>query len=163
MKTLFALLLAALAVSPCAAQRRDTSWTQTAAASIDSVDAVSRPPASRRIFTRTLTGALGFAVLGSIGGIAGYQATYRNDGGEDPGLSGLLLGAAAGGFTGAALAAALPEQGARCSYGTRAARGLLGAVAATGVYIVAGAGGFGEVVLTFPIGIPLAAAVLADC
>lgn len=159
MKILLALLLVVLAVSPSTAQRRDTSWTPTQADTV----AATRPAKAGRIFNRTMTGVLGFALVGTAGGVAGYQATYRTEGGEDPGLTGLLFGAAIGGATGAALAAALPEHGARCSYTTRAARGLLGAVATSGLYIAAGAGGLGEVVLTFPIGIPLGAAVMADC
>ena len=163
MKILLALLVAVLAVSPSAAQRRDTSWT-AAAPLADTVAApATRPAKAGRVFNRTMMGVLGFAALGAVGGVAGYQATYRTEGGEDPGFGGFLLGAAAGGATGAALAAALPEHGARCSYHARAARGLLGAVATTGIYIAAGAGGLGEVVLTFPIGIPLGAAVMADC
>jgi hypothetical protein len=161
MKILLALLVVVLAASPSAAQRRDTSWT-AAAPPTDTV-AAARPARAGRIFNRTMTGVLGFAVVGVAGGIAGYQATRRTEGGDDPGLGGLLFGAAIGGATGAALAAALPEHGSRCSYRTRAGRGLLGAVAASGIYIAAGAGGLGEVVLTFPIGIPLGAAVMADC
>ncbi len=162
MKIILALLLVVLAVSPSAAQRRDTGTAAQAAPQADTV-ASTRPAAAGRIFNRTMTGVLGFALLGAAGGVAGYQDTYRTEGGEDPGFGGLLLGAAAGGVTGAALAAALPEHGARCSYKTRAARGLLGAVLTSGLYIAAGAGGLGEAVLTFPIGIPLGAAVMADC
>ena len=36
-------------------------------------------------------------------------------------------------------------------------------MAGSGIYIAAGAGGLREIVLTFPVGIPLAAAVMADC
>ncbi|MBD0319230.1 MAG: hypothetical protein ICV87_02785 [Gemmatimonadetes bacterium] len=161
MKTLFALLLCILAVSPAAAQRRDTSWT--AAPVPDTAAAPARRlPAPQRIFNRTMNGVLGLALLGSVGGFTGYQLT-KGEGGEDPGLSGLLLGGVIGGVTGGALGAALPEHGARCPYRTRAARGLLGAFAATGIYIAAGAGGAGRVVVTFPVGIPLGAAVMADC
>lgn len=165
MKILFALLLSVLVLSPAAAQRRDTSWTAAEAAPLADTAAApaKRLAAPLRIFNRTMNGVLGLALLGSVGAFTGYQLTNSTEGGDDPGLSGLLFGAIVGGATGAALGAALPEHGARCSYRTRAAKGLLGAFAATGIYVAAGAGGAGEVALTFPVGIPLGAAVMADC
>jgi hypothetical protein len=71
------------------------------------------------------------ASLGGLGaGLLGYAVLPHSDCDcDDPGLNEFLIGAAVGTVTGAALAAALPKQRSRCSYGKRVVYGLAGALA----------------------------------
>ena len=159
--TLAALLALAL---PASAQRRETALATAAPAGLTEDAALRlRPSPAARIASRGGTAflAMSAGVLG--GGYTGYQLTYRNAGGEDPGLDGLIAGAMVGGTLGAALGAAIPEHGGRCRREERFLRGLLGATATTAAFMLAMRGGAAEVLVAFPIATPLAAAVAADC
>lgn len=97
----------------------------------DSISADHTPtPSTSEVLSRVGAGALG-AGLGALGGGAlGYAMLPRSDCHcDDPGLHEFLVGATVGSVAGAALAAALPAQRSRCSYGRRALYGLLGGMA----------------------------------
>jgi hypothetical protein len=87
-------------------------------------------PSAGEVFGRVGASAIG-ATLGGLGaGLLGYAVLPHSACGcDDPGLNEFLIGAAVGTVTGAALAAALPKQRSRCSYGRRVVYGLAGALA----------------------------------
>jgi hypothetical protein len=87
-------------------------------------------PSAGEVFGRVGLSAIG-ASLGGLGaGLLGYAVLPHSDCDcDDPGLNEFLIGAAVGTVAGAALAAALPKQRSRCSYGKRVVYGLAGALA----------------------------------
>lgn len=87
-------------------------------------------PSTGEVFGRVGAGAIG-ATLGGLGaGLLGYALLPHSDCHcDDPGLNEFLAGAAVGTVVGAALAAALPKQRSRCSYGRRVLYGVAGALA----------------------------------
>jgi hypothetical protein len=98
---------------------------------VDSIDPTPvDTPSAGEVFGRVGSSAIG-ATLGGLGaGLLGYAVLPHSDCGcDDPGLTEFLIGAAVGTVTGAALAAALPKQRSRCSYGRRVVYGLAGALA----------------------------------
>ncbi|HET7622279.1 MAG TPA: hypothetical protein VFK39_10285 [Gemmatimonadaceae bacterium] len=87
-------------------------------------------PSGGEVVGRMGAAAIG-ASLGGLGaGLLGYAVLPHSDCDcDDPGLNEFLIGAAVGTVAGAALAAALPKQRSRCSYGKRVVYGLAGALA----------------------------------
>jgi hypothetical protein len=164
MKALFTLAALLTLALPASAQRREAALA-TAAPSIfaDTTTQRARPSPAARIASRGGSAFLGMGLLTVAGGYAGYQLTYRDAGGEDPGLDGLLVGAVLGGSLGAAVGAALPEHGGRCDRRERFLRGLLGTAATSAAFLAVQQGGAAEVLVAFPIATPLAAAIAADC
>jgi hypothetical protein len=158
--TLAALLSLAL---PASAQRRETALATAAPAVFADSGTGTRPSPAARIASRGGSAFLGMGLLAVAGGYAGYQLTYRDAGGEDPGLDGMLLGAVVGGSLGAALGAALPDHGGRCDRRGRFLRGLLGTAATSAAFLAVQQNGATEVLVAFPIATPLVAAVAADC
>jgi hypothetical protein len=158
--TLAALLSLAL---PASAQRREAALATAAPAVFADTATGTRPSPAARIASRGGSAFLGMGLLTVAGGFAGYQLTYRDAGGEDPGLEGLLVGAVLGGSVGAALGAALPEHGGRCDRRGRFLRGLLGTAATSAAFLALQQGGAAEGLVAFPIATPLVAAIAADC
>jgi hypothetical protein len=95
-------------------------------------------PSAGEVFVRVGLGAAG-AGLGGLGaGLLGYALIPHSDCDcDDPGLREFVIGAAVGMVAGAALAAALPEQRSRCSYGKRVAYGVAGALAGGALGLIA--------------------------
>jgi hypothetical protein len=164
MKALLTLAVLLSLALPASAQRRETPLAAAAPVVLADSGALGvRPSPAGRIASRGGHAFLGMGLLAIAGGYTGYQLTYRDAGGEDPGLDGMLLGAAAGGALGAALGAALPEHGGRCRREERFLRGLLGATATAAAFVAAQRGGATEIVVAYPVATPLVAAIVADC
>jgi hypothetical protein len=87
-------------------------------------------PSGGEVAGRMGAAAIGATLVGLGAGLLGYAVLPGTDCQcDDPGLNKFLIGAAVGTVTGAALAAALPKQRSRCSYGKRVVYGLAGALA----------------------------------
>lgn len=99
-------------------------------------------------------GALGVGALGYAFLPEGHCAC------EDPGLRRALVAAAVGAVAGAALAAALPKQDSRCSYGRRVLYGVLGGVAGGALGFIA-PNDHGRAVF-IPVGAGLGAGVVSS-
>jgi hypothetical protein len=114
-------------------------------------------PSAGEVFGRVGASAIG-ATLGGLGaGLLGYAVLPHSDCGcDDPGLNEFLIGAAVGTVAGAALAAALPKQRSRCSFGRRVAYGVAGALAGGAVGFIPKADAR---VVTIPLGAAIGAGV----
>ncbi len=95
-------------------------------------------PSTLELLGRAGAGAAGAAAGALGGGLAGYMLLPHSDCDcDDPGLREFVIGAAVGGVAGAALAAAMPRQRSRCSYGRRVMYGVVGALAGGALGLVA--------------------------
>lgn len=99
-------------------------------------------------------GALGVGALGYAFLPEGHCAC------EDPGLRRAFVAAAVGMVAGAALAAALPKQDSRCSYGRRVLYGVLGGVAGGALGFIAPRGN--SRAFFIPVGTGVGAGVLSS-
>jgi hypothetical protein len=163
-------LLALLCLSlPAAAQRRPEPLVPTSVQWI-ARDTVTEPEsgprrqrgtAEGRIANRTLTGAAGM-VTGFFGG--GLLGIVLGSASGDEEMLGVVLGASGGAMVLGGIGAGFPDYGGRCSRSERSLRGTLGATASTLIALLVVSELRNELVDTVVlVGVPLGAAVAADC
>lgn len=154
-----ALLLSCAPVPHLDAQVSDTTAAR----------ALTRPTPARRFIGRTLFGVAGGVPGAFVGGTIGYTIERKSSYNchcDDPGLTGLVLGASAGTLLGSTLAAAIPSFNGPCTYGRRWRRAFTASAItlAPGLVILAATGDVGVLVVTPFATSSLASAVgLSNC
>jgi hypothetical protein len=98
----------------------------------DPADLVAAGPTRRKVFLpRAVAGLAGWLVGAVTGAYVASALPHHNCQCDDPGLEEVLYGILIGSVIGTAAGSAAPTVSARCQYGTRFGRALLGSAAGT--------------------------------